>query len=276
MRVQSLGYSTDLMLLRRQGSVVSEGDACLVVRTPANLEFHWGNYVLADQSWVDRPLADLVGIFGAEHPRARHLAIGVDGVDGRVWGTAELGACGLEVERSVVMTAAEVPAPLHANTGAVYRMLTTDADWAVAAELHSTADDSSGPVDPGGYEPSGPADPGGYEQRRMAARRAHQATGLGGWFGAFVAGKMLCGLGLFTDGSGIGRFQSVDTVASARRLGLASTLLHHASTIGRRDFGIRKLVIVADPEDTAIRLYRSLGFAGSEIQTQLARPTTQT
>lgn len=35
---------------------------------------------------------------------------------------------------------------------------------------------------------------------------------------------------------------------------------------------IRDLVMVADPDDTAIRIYRSLGFADSEVQIQLARP----
>ena len=41
-----------------------------------------------------------------------------------------------------------------------------------------------------------------FVQRRMAARREQQEAGLGGWFGAFVDGEMLCGLGLVTDGVG--------------------------------------------------------------------------
>lgn len=261
MQIQSLGYRTDLMLLRLQGGVVQDAGDHLVVRTPANPAFHWGNFVLADQSWVGRPLADLVGIFHAQHPAAGHLVIGVDGVDGRVWGDAELGECGLEVERCVVMTASQVEAPLRPNTDAVCRMLASDADWAAALDLHSVEHDD--------FEPAEHRD---FVRRRMVARREHQDAGLGGWFGAFVDGEMLCGLGLFTDGSGLGRFQSVDTLASARRLGLASTLVHHASLVGLREFGIRDLVMVADPDYTAIRIYRSIGFADSEIQIQLARP----
>jgi ribosomal protein S18 acetylase RimI-like enzyme len=83
---------------------------------------------------------------------------------------------------------------------------------------------------------------------------------------------MLCGLGLFSDGSGLGRFQSVATLRSARRRGLAATLVHHASLVGLRDYAIRDLVMVADPDYAAIRMYRLLGFADSEIQIQLARP----
>jgi len=249
------------MLLRLQGSVIEVARDHLVVRTPANPGFHWGNFVLAGQSWVDRPLADLVAVFHAEHPAAHHVAIGVDGVDGRVWGHDELGECGLEVDRSVVMTATAVHAPLHPNTDAVCRMLASEADWAAAVDLHAVEHHS--------FDPTEFRD---HVQRRMAALREQQEAGLGGWFGAFVAGEMLCGLGLFTDGSGLGRFQGVDTLASARRLGLAATLVHHASVVGLRDFAIRDLVMVADPDYSAIRIYRSLGFVDSEVQVQLSRP----
>ncbi len=262
MKVQSLGYRTDLMLLRLQGSVVADLGDHLVVRTPANPGFHWGNFVLADQMWVHRPLIDLVGIFGKEHPQAHHVALGVDGVDGLVWGDDEIGECGLEAERSVVMTATEVGEPLYPNTEAVCRLLDSDADWAAAVDLHAT--------EHGMFDPAENRD---FTERRMTARREQQEAGLGGWFGAFVDGEMLCGLGLFTDGSGLGRFQDVETVASARRRGLAASLVHHASLVGLRDYAIRELVMVADPDYAAIRIYRSLGFTDSEIQIQVARPS---
>jgi len=250
------------MLLRLQGSEVEDRGDHLVIRTPGNPAFHWGNYVLADVSWVDRPLADLVAIFRAQHPLAGHLVLGIDGVDGRVWGDAELGECRLEAETSVVMTASQVRPPPRPNTEAVCRMLASDADWAAAVD-HQCAD--HGDFDPAEHRH--------FVQRHMAARRQQQEAGLGGWFGAFVGGELLCDLGLLTDGSGLGRFQSVETVASARRLGLASTLVHHASMVGQREFAIRELVMVADPDYSAIRVYRALGFADSEIQIQLTRPS---
>jgi hypothetical protein len=49
-------------------------------------------------------------------------------------------------------------------------------------------------------------------------------------------------------------------------------LLRLQGSLGLRDFGIRDLVIVADPDYSAIRIYRSLGFADAEIQIQVARP----
>ena len=283
MRLRSLGYRTDLMLARLQGAVVTDRGDHLVIRTLDNPAFHWGNYVLAGESWVDRPLADLVAIFHAEHPRADHLVIGVDGVAGRVWGDEELAECGLEVDRSVVMTARQVHLPQHGNPDAVCRMLSSaprhgsglvsssgsdcaggpgsDSDWAAAVDLHA--------IEHRDFDPVEFRD---FVQRRMTARREQQEAGLGGWFGAFVDAKMVSGLGLFTDGSGLGRFQDVETLAAVRRTGLAATLVHHASVVGLREFGIRDLVMVADPDYSAIRLYRSLGFGESEIQVGLARP----
>jgi ribosomal protein S18 acetylase RimI-like enzyme len=249
------------MLLRLQGSVVQDRGDHLVVRTPDNPGFHWGNFVLVDQSWLDRPLADLVTNFHAEHPGAQHLVIGVDGVDGRVWCDDEVRACGLEVGRDVVMTATRVKGPLRPHTGATCRMLASDADWAAAVDLHALE-----------HEDFDPAEHRKFVERRMAARRVQQEAGLGGWFGAFVDGELLSGLGLFTDRSGLGRFQDVHTLAAARGLGLASTLVYHACVVGLRDFGIRDLVMVADPDYGAIRIYRALGFADSEIQVGLARP----
>lgn len=262
MEVQSLGYRSDLMLLSLQGSVVADRGNHLVVRTPANPGFYWGNFVLADQTWVGRPLSNLVAVFHAEHPQAGHVALGVDGVDGLGWADDELAECGLEVERSVVMTATEVHEPVHLNTEAVCRMLASDADWAAALDLHIDHDDASDLVEHRDFE-----------HRRMVARREQQEAGLGGWFGAFADGEMLCGLGLFTDGSGLGRFQSVQTLESARRRGLAAMLVHHASLVGLRDYAIRELVMVADPDYAAIRIYRSLGFVDAEIQVGVARPS---
>jgi GNAT superfamily N-acetyltransferase len=140
-------------------------------------------------------------------------------------------------------------------------MLASGADWAAAVDLHAQEHQSFDPVE---FRD--------FVQRRMTVRRQQQEAGLGGWFGAFVDGGMLSGLGLFTDGSALGRFQDVETLASARGLGLASTLVHHASMVGLLDLGVRDLVMVADPDYGAIRIYRSLGFADSEIQIGLARP----
>ncbi len=101
----------------------------------------------------------------------------------------------------------------------------------------------------------------------MAEQRRLCEAGHGTWLGAFIQGRMRSGAGLFRDGD-LARFQSVETHPDVRRQGLASAVLGHAA---RREPGARTLVIVADPDDRAIQLYRALGFAEAEYQIQLYR-----
>ena len=101
--------------------------------------------------------------------------------------------------------------------------------------------------------------------------RRMQARGFGAWFGAFEAGRMVSGLGVFGDGSGIVRFQNVETHPEHRSKGLAGTLVHRAGQFAQQEMGARTLVIVADQVGSAIRIYRSVGFRGAETQVQLQR-----
>jgi predicted GNAT family acetyltransferase len=96
-----------------------------------------------------------------------------------------------------------------------------------------------------------------------------QERGHGGWFGAFVGERMVAGLGLFDDGSGVARYQSVVTHPDFRGRGLAGALVRFAGVRALSNRAVTTLVIAADPGDAAIRLYRSLGFAGTETQVQL-------
>jgi 1-aminocyclopropane-1-carboxylate deaminase len=61
----------------------------------------------------------------------------------------------------------------------------------------------------------------------------------------------------------------VETHPDFRGRGLAGTLVHRVSGYGFDELGARTLVMVADPDYLAIRVYRSVGFADTEVQTQL-------
>jgi GNAT superfamily N-acetyltransferase len=97
-------------------------------------------------------------------------------------------------------------------------------------------------------------------------------NGHGAWFGAFDRGRLIAQLGIFSDGSGVARYQNVETDPDWRRTGLAGTLVWRAGRWARSKLGARTLVIVADPEAEAIRVYRSVGFHDTEIQLAFQRP----
>jgi predicted GNAT family acetyltransferase len=105
----------------------------------------------------------------------------------------------------------------------------------------------------------------------VGAHRRLTEAGHGGWFGAFVDGRLVSQLGLFCASPGLARFQSVETDPALRRQGLAGSLLHYASRYGLDELGAKTLVMVADPNYFAIDLYRAVGFVATETQLQVER-----
>ncbi len=261
MDVVSLGYRTDLALLRLGGSTVEDRGDHLVVRSPHNPTFWWGNFVLLAAP-PSRPDADRALLaFTDAFPGADHVAIGVDGTDGDLGALRPLLGRGLTTETSTVMTAGRVHLPPRPNDEASYRLFATDDDWEQSIELEMTLIDEGS--DAGSHRE--------FLQRRAATYRELTHAGHGGWFGAFLGDRLGSHLGLLTASPGLARFQTVATHPDARGQGLAGTLVHHASRYGLDELGATTLVMVADPTYVAIRVYQSVGFAGTETQQGLQR-----
>ena len=78
-KVTSLGYQTDLALLRLGGAQVEDRGNHLIIRSQHNLGHWWGNFLLlsqvpgpeASQPWLDH--------FTAAFPGAQHVALGSTG-----------------------------------------------------------------------------------------------------------------------------------------------------------------------------------------------------
>lgn len=253
--IESLGFRTDLMVRSLAGSqIVDRGDH-LVVRTDQNPGYYWGNFILArdDLDNAER----WVRVFRQSFPAAAHLAIGLDTARSAV-PLDGYRAAGLAPEVSTVLVATEPALPQRPRPEADIRTLRTDADWAQVMNPRA-----EGPIEPAEQS---------FQDRKMAEWRRLAEAGHGAWFGAFVDGDLRAGLGLFSDGSGVARFQSVDTHPDYRGRGLASWLIYEASRYGRSTLAARELVIVADPEYLAIEIYRVLGFVDTEVQVQLQFP----
>ena len=257
-RVNSLGYRTDLMLrLLEGGKAVDHGDY-LTLHSPQNPTFWWGNFLLMPESAL-RDEADMwMSRFAEAFPGAPHVAIGVDSTGGCAAPPASYLDTGFRLECSTVLTATALRAPPRRNEAAQYRPLETEEDWRQAAELRIACADE-------------PASSREFSERRVADQRRIAEAGHGAWFGAFHSGRLAAQLGLYSDGGQIARYQNVETHPSARRQGLAGTLVYHAGQYGLGTLGARTLVIVADPGYSAIRLYRSVGFADRETQVALQR-----
>ncbi|GAA1673197.1 hypothetical protein GCM10009745_15130 [Kribbella yunnanensis] len=264
MEIKSLGYRTDLFLLGLGGSELQDNGEYVVIRTPANPMFWWGNYLLYRTPFGPGDVQRRLEQFRKEFPHAEHVSIGVDTTDG-VLGVDgvkdELLALGATVDGDTVMAASTVIAPTRPNTTSTYRLLSTDDDWAQQDELNLKT--ATMTVDEGYIE---------YNRRRGLADRGRVEAGHGVWFGAFDGDRLQASLGLMFDGAGLARFQNVQTHPDDRNQGIASTLVHHASTYGLSEGRARTLVMVADPDYLAIRIYRALGFSDSETQLGISIP----
>jgi ribosomal protein S18 acetylase RimI-like enzyme len=259
MDIDSLAFRTDLAMLEHSGSRVEDRGSHLVVRTPDNPTFWWGNFLLLASPPRDADDARAwLSVFETEFPQARHRTFGIDGQAGDGSDLAPFGDLGFELDVSSVMTATAVHEPPRPNLTATYRPLDSDEDWAQQIELDRAGEEAGTHSLP-------------FVTARAAAERRLVDAGYGAWWGAFEGDRLLASMGLFTASPGLARFQNVKTHPDARGRGLAGTLVHRVSRYGFEELGAHTLVMVADPDYLAIRIYRSVGFGDTERQLQAQR-----
>ncbi len=242
------------MIRLLEGSHIDDRGDYLVIRSPQNPSYWWGNFLLLGAPPEPGQAGDWLATFAAEFPAAKHVALGIDAIEIGAVDVGEFVAAGLRLERSAVLTAAAVNEPPRPNFTAAYRELSGTDDWRQAAGLRMVLNEG---------EPSGEPS---FLTARIAAERALTEAGHGSWFGAFVDGQLVAQLGLITDGSGIARYQDVETHPRWRRQGLGGTLVWRAGQHGLDNLDATMLVMAADPHYVAIRVYRSVGFVDAEAQ----------
>jgi ribosomal protein S18 acetylase RimI-like enzyme len=254
--VQSLGYRTDLMVRRLAGASIVDRGPFIVVRTPDNPSFHWGNFLL----WPGPPGADelteWIAAFTAEFPDAAHMTFGVDGTVIPEQHTFP-SSMGLKPDLAVVLTAERPPPVADPGGSTILRPLRSDEDWRQDLLLLLALDAEEAPLHPGHDE---------YLERRTDEARTMVGRKQAEYFGAFADDRLCSVVGIASDGQGVARYQSVGTLSDYRRRGFASALLARAGSFAVDEWGARLLVIVADRDGPAAALYRSVGFDPTEEQ----------
>ena len=172
---------------------------------------------------------------------------------------------GLEPDIAEVMTADRIGSPGYPPPAAILRELRSDDDWAQVLELRSVLLEEEGAVTPEHRV---------FLERRTDECRVVSSDGQAAFFGAFVDDRLRSMLGIFSDGTGTARYQSVETHPDYRRRGLAGHLVIRAAEHAFSQLAAHRLVIVADPDGPAIGVYRRLGFRSVELQVQLQRAAT--
>lgn len=237
---------TDLAVAALSGGRIEENPTHLVIRTPANPTYHWGNFLQVTDETLAADPAACVELFRQEFPQAPWIAIGLPAMpqDPNSW--AQLGI-GIQTTEALLLAGRPRVADLPPGYSARQLMAF---DWEASAELAIRENDHTGEFDAAEFEE--------FARKQALVMVELTDTGKGAWFGAFADGVLVSDLGIVVCGRRA-RYRSVGTDVAHRGRGLASHLLGLAAdwALAR---GCSELVIVTETINPAGRLYRRAGF----------------
>ncbi len=259
MKLRSLGLQSDLALL--DAETIDRGHY-LVVRSPQEQGFYWGNLLVFAEAPKPGELQVWSALFEREFEdlsEVRHQTF--------IWDAAtepcdleEFEAAGFKTVRTVVLTTSDLSSPKYPNADVMIRELRREEDWEALLELKLLCRDSEHELEPFTE----------YAKGRLRSYRRRIEAEQGEWYAAFVGRRLVASLGIFRSGDAA-RYQIVETHPEFRRQGICGTLVHDVArrALARED--VNTLVMLADPEYHAARIYESLGFAPSETLVGVCR-----
>ena len=263
MQVRSLGYRTDLIFHRFAGEVLDRGDY-LVIRSPRQQGFYWGNLLLFPAAPGAGDYERWEGLFREEFrdlAGVRHMTFGWDDPEGGDAVLEPFLAAGFRYEPGAVLSTSEARAPARGAWEELeVRPISGDEEWAEACRCQVACRDPE--LSEEAYQ--------GFVARRMTGLRAMVEAGLGVWIGAFLEDRQVGNLGIFQH-DGVGRFQTVCTHPGFRGRGVCSNLVYRTSLLAFEELGCQTLVIVSESGSQAERIYRSVGYHAEEVQLGLCR-----
>jgi GNAT superfamily N-acetyltransferase len=254
------GWATDIAVHELSGATVEDLGSHLVVRSPLNPRYHWGNCILVREPGAADEADRWVGVFSETFPLADWLAIGLRRLPADDASWRELGA---ELEAIEVLTTSKLPRQTALPEGYEVRRL-TGADWEQTVRLSVDENARTGSYPSESYETFSRVR---AERGRTLCEREDDVAA---YFGAFADGVLAAQLGIVRCGS-LARYQSVLTDEAHRRRGLASHLVGVAASWAA-DRGCARWVIVTETTNPALAVYRGVGFASDGGNVQAYRP----
>lgn len=243
MELRSLALKTDLIFTKQDGEVLDRGDY-LVVRSLSNPNFFWGNLLIFKNAPSLNVYDRWIKLFEEEFTDSRiyHKTF--------AWDSEEIGEikpfemAGYKFEKSLVLTATENQIILPKKGNSQIEIVSLkESDWDEVISVQSAIN---------------PQYASFYAKQAIAYQKMVKGK-LGEWFGAYLGNKLVGSLGIFKEDN-IGRYQIVSTHPSFQRQGICGTLIYKTAQYAFSQMGIEKLVMVADEDYHAAKIYESVGF----------------
>jgi len=249
--LSSIGMATDAMFAAFDGAVIDRGDY-VVVSTPKNPTFFWGNHLIFQEAPRVSDIASWTTIFERELPHAKHRAFMCDRIDGEAFDYEPFRALGFIPDPTCVMRLDGDPIGKSAD---VVSLATPPFDLLDACFTNGRE----------AYRR--------FLQIQVERYAAMIASGFGRWFAILENGSPIATCGIFPHELPCWRFQLVAVHPDHRKRGHAASLVASVCREARR-VRAAPIIIGCVPGSEAERIYARLGFAPIEHTIAIVRPLT--
>ncbi len=260
MKINSLSRQTDLIFSNFSGNVEYKENHVLI-QTPSNPWFHWGNYIIFDKPPTSQDYIKWIELFDKSFPyylKPHHYTFTWD-KPGQKGDPDLFIKNGFILDSGTSLIAHKLIPPNELDESILIRKLKTDDDWSHAVELQILCAESQ-------YTNASHNE---FKMAQMKEYKKMSQAGLGFWLGAFDGNKLVGNLGIYSHFN-IARYQNVGTHPEYRNLGICKNLVFEAGKTMLSKNKVDSLIIEADPDYHAIKVYESVGFKKLETNYSLS------
>jgi hypothetical protein len=255
MKINLLSHKTDLIISSFSGKITDKGDY-LVIKTSSEPDYFWGNYLLFTKEPQEGDYEKWTNIYKYEFGDN-------PGFMTFTWDSSKEGLTeefiknDFKLNKCHVLELQKAIKPLKYNKNVEIRELKLEDDWEQYVEVHINEN----------WGLSNQSQKAFLEGQRESAKKIVE-SGKGKRFGAFLGKKLVGEAGIYYEGN-LGRYNQISTHQNFRRQGICGTLVYNTAKIAFETMGIKTLVIVADEEYHAAKIYMNVGFKVCEKQISL-------
>lgn len=253
MIISSLARKTDFIFMRHHG-IIQEKDDYIVVKTPANPNHYWGNYLVMKKAPQVGDYPRWTTLFKKEFSDLKDIShMTFTWEEKKPGDYLEFCHQGFRFDEGVTLSTSSVQKPPKYNSELLVKKIISPSEWEKVTQLQILN------AEPGHdqilYE--------NYKRKQMHLYQKMSAQRKGHWYGGYFAGKLVADLGIFFEAN-YGRFQQVETHPKYRRQGFCQTLVYQSAQIAFSEYGVDTLVMEADENYHAAKIYESVGFIPTE------------